>query len=82
MKGIKIKEDIELKELKRYGFKERKIMKDYKYRGENMGIYVNKKDRRVCISNFIECDMYDIGVLYEMFKAGIIEEVEIFTKKG
>ena len=73
---LRIKKDVDLKELEKFGFKKPVLWNEYRLKTKDAGIHVNKKDRTICISNFFECDMYDLSVLYDLIKANIVERVD------
>ena len=79
---LKIKDNVDLKELEKYGFKEtqfRKYERIYDMEYYRIDIYVDIDDRTINIQNDnydgeFKCEIPD--VLYDLIKDGLVEKVE------
>ena len=67
-----IRKDIDLNELEKFGFKHMIFLNKYRYIGDDTNIYVDK-NRRISISNFIDGNIYDLNIIYDLIKNNIIE---------
>ena len=79
---LKIKEDVDLKELEKFGFEEHE--KNYFYYGfttpfcnSEIRMYVNKEDR--IITTVLDINVHENKIhdkIYDLIKAGLVEKVE------
>ena len=78
---LKIKDNVDLKELEKYGFKY--------YEGKNYNWYENKSKENIELTYFVDCDFKNISVstydgdeveldnlLYDLIKADLVEKVD------
>lgn len=75
---LKIKDDMDLKELKKYGFK--KLKNDYFYdETGNLGgydeIFIDAKDRIIQLG-YEPCPYFIEDCLYDLIKDGLVEKVD------
>ena len=72
---LKIKSNIDLKELEKYGFKEGK----YDYLLENNGcmVEISKENKEIFMWDDYEGTKFDSGlnILYDLIQAGLVEKV-------
>ena len=72
---LKIKDNVDLKELEKFGFKKER---DEDYRNETLTLdyIINGKNKEICIaSTYGEYDELD-NTLYDLIKADLVEKVE------
>lgn len=72
---LKISEDKNLKDLEQFGFVKMTFMNIYKYETKDAGVYVNGNTRILNVSSFINENVYDLDIIYELIKAGLVEQV-------
>ena len=83
MEGLKIKDNVDLKELEKFGFKEI----DYEFKKWYMKVKTNRELARVVIFKdtkeiYMELDepcyraSNEIEILYDLIQAGLVEKVE------
>jgi uncharacterized membrane protein YfhO len=78
---LKIKDNVDLKELEKFGFKY--------YEGKNYNFYENKSQENEELTYFVDCDLKNITVstfdgdevevdnlLYDLIKADLVEKAE------
>ena len=71
---MRIKDNIDLKELEKYGFECIDEFDDESYIwNEEANISINLEDRSIFVYGQDEEDYQDLSVLYRMFKDGILE---------
>lgn len=73
---LKIKDNVDLKELEKYGLHKEKVYYGYVYTDKNIDI--NAKDRTIDTWDYLECtdlDGYN-DVLYDLIKDGLVEKVD------
>lgn len=78
---LKIKDDLELKELEKFGFNYNKIENEYEYEEDNEKIGIPKNKYiyleylgKGFVGNIIEEKSIDI--LYDLIQAGLVEKIE------
>ena len=77
---LKIKDNVDLKELEKYGFSTMSLYGWYEKNicydlNDRLDIYVNKKTRIIQVSTY---DGYDVNLddtLYDLIKANLVEKV-------
>lgn len=70
VKLLKIKNDVDLERLEKYGFV--KVRNTYEFTQGTSGLIVYKKNRAIANYN---CDNKVIDVLYDLIKADLVEKV-------
>ena len=73
---LKIRDDVDLKELEKYGLYKEKVYWGYVYTDKNIDI--NTKDRTIDTWDYLECtdlDEYN-DILYDLIKDGLVEKVD------
>ena len=71
---LKIKDNVDLKELEKYGFRE--TTDSYNNECNDLEYFIDKKDNSICMcSTYGECDLLD-NTLYNLIKDGLVEKVE------
>ena len=78
---LKIKEDVDLKELEKFGFEFDKYDYYYDFRPykENDGSYLLiRKDTRELYTDYVELEHIGkaVSILYDLIQAGLVEKVE------
>lgn len=79
---LKIKDNVDLKELKKYGFEyHRLICVKEIVRGEDdilekKSIYVTENDREISIKNGLFNIDIELDTIYDLIKDGLVEKVE------
>lgn len=78
---LKIKDSIDLKELKKFGFENYRSKGEYYYTiCWNYGLYIEivvNADRTISLDvNFEEYSTEDIDILFDLIQAGLVEKVE------
>lgn len=80
---LKIKDNIDLKDLKKYGFKEFGNCFILSVAGNDYGFYIdfslNKDDRIILLeanTDEIGCFVDDLDIIYDLIQAGLVEKVE------
>ena len=71
---LKIKDNVDLKELEKYGLYKTKAYRSYVYTDKNIGV---EENRTINTWDYLECtdlDEYN-DVLYDLIKAGLVEKV-------
>ena len=74
---LKIKDDVDLKELEKFGFKADKYDLFYEYHSKSNykdTIMLNMKNKRLLFYQTYNGKSYD--VLYDLIQAGLVEKVE------
>ena len=82
-KMLKIKDNVDLKELLKFGFYDslgiyQKVL-EYtvdKIIWNDVNLCVEKDTRIIRISNHIETDNYNLDTLYDLIQAGLVERVK------
>ena len=76
---LKIKDNVNLKELEKYGLYKTKVYFGFVYTDKNIGVNIGgKHNRKIDTWNYLECtdlDEYN-DMLYDLIKDGLIEKVE------
>lgn len=74
---LKIKDNIDLKELKKYGFKEYNLVdkKHFEINYQNMNNIKVNQDTRLIHYNQMSVDNYIPNVIYDLIKDGLVEKV-------
>ena len=78
---LKIKDNVDLKELEKYGFHswgplgELHYCKSVQYTYYNEINYVVKEDRKIQINTYDDCDSILDDTLYDLIKADMVEKV-------
>ena len=68
--ALRIKDNVDLKELEKYGFKRKKYFyESYDYEKSGVLIYEHSKEITTLVN-------YDIDTLYDLIKADLVEKVE------
>lgn len=81
---LKIKDNIELKELEKFGFEKnsfaRCYLKDISTEYDKNTIFIKKDNRRIIIDHYQDeygsTDIDNLDTLYDIIKAGLVEKVE------
>ena len=83
---LKIKDNVDLKELEKYGFKmyedyyDEKGNLKYYFAGQNLYLFENENEQGNFLRTFtdLECgfSMIDVDILYDLIKADLVEKVE------
>lgn len=77
MKKLKIKDNINLKELENKGFSHLTLMRKYKYSTEDGAVIcINEKDRIICISKMLDDNTYDLAIMFDLIKSNYVETIE------
>ena len=73
---LKIRDDVDLKELEKYGLHKEKVYYGYVYTDKNVEIDV--KDRTIDTWSYLECtDLNEYNdILYDLIKADLIEKAD------
>ena len=83
---LKIKDNVDLKELEKFGFKmyedyynEKGNLKYY-FAGQDLYLFENENEQGKFLRTFtdLECgfSMFDVDILYDLIKADLVEKVE------
>lgn len=76
---LKIKSDIDLKELEKYGLYKTETYFGFVYTDKNIGVYIEEKyNRKIDTWDYPGCtdlDEYN-DILYDLIKDGLVEKVE------
>ncbi len=70
---LKIKDNVDLKELEKYGLYKTKAYRSYVYTDKNIGV---EENRRINTWDYLECtdlDKYN-DTLYDLIKADLVEK--------
>lgn len=74
---LKIKDDVDLKELEKFGFKYNDNVGQYQYRERNIDgatyIYINVWNRKIRFKQDKEYDVECLKILYKLIKADLVE---------
>ena len=77
---LKLKDNVDLKELEKYGFKYNDYSGQYKIRERNIDgatfIYINVWNRKILFRQDKTLDKECLNTLYDLIKANLIEKVE------
>ena len=74
---LKIKDNVDLKELEKYGFKEWSFFYEFTLDDEyGESIVINKTDRTIEITSGMSGTILEINILYNLIKDGLVEKVE------
>lgn len=69
-----IKKEIDLDKLEKFGFIHLPFVRKYRYSTEDGAVIcVNKNTRVISISKLLDDDVYDLSILFELFKANLVE---------
>ena len=72
---LKIKDNVDLKELIKYGFTTKMYEPfEYIFITNGLGIFEKNPDRRIEVRNGF--DIVDLEILYDLIKDGLVEKVE------
>ena len=71
---LKIKDDVELEDLEKFGFAV--VDDDCIWLEEEENIYIDRYKRTINICSNFEDEIYNLGVLYDLITAGLVEKVE------
>jgi len=71
---LKIKDDVELEDLEKFGFTV--VDDDCIWLEEEENIYIDRYKRTINICSNFEDEIYNLGVLYDLITAGLVEKVE------
>jgi len=71
---LKIKDNVDLKELEQFGFTV--VDDDYIWLEEEENIYIDRYKRTINICSNLEDEIYNLDVLYDLIKADLVEKVE------
>ena len=78
--ALRIKSDVDLKELEKYGFEYNDYSGQYKICERNMDgvtyIYINVWNRKILFRQDKTLDKECLNALYDLIKAGLIEKVD------
>ena len=73
---LKIKDNVDLKELEKYGFKEWSFLYEFTLDDEyGESIVINKTDRTIEITSGMSGTILEINILYDLIKDGLVEKV-------
>ena len=74
---LKIKDNVDLKELFNYGFYQKVLeFTSDVVLWNDINICIEKDTRLIRISSRIETDTYNLDCLYDLIQAGLVEKVE------
>ena len=71
---LKIKENVDLKELEKFGF-ELNGNEWYLKRLEDIDIFIKPISKVIIIACYEECDVEEIDTIYDLIQAGLVEKV-------
>ncbi len=69
---LKIKDEVDLKELERFGFRENEDKTYYAYQFDTNVLFVNCDNRYIWLSN--ECSIIP-NIIYDFMELGLVEKV-------
>lgn len=70
---LKIKDDVELEDLEKFGFTV--VDDDYIWLEEEENIYIDRYKRTIYICSDFEDEIYNLEPLYDLIKADMVEKV-------
>ena len=71
---LKIKDDVELEDIEKFGFTV--VDDDYIWLEEEENIYIDRYKRTINICSNYEDEIYNLDVLYDLIQAGLVEKPE------
>ena len=82
---LKIKDDVDLKELEKFGFKDYKLFMYKKIQEDDntfFGLHIEKRNRLISIDYQASYEpiykdiLYDMNILYDIIQADLVEKVQ------
>lgn len=71
---LKIKDDVELEDVEKYGFTV--VDDDYIWLEGEENIYIDRYKRTICVCSNFEDEIYNLDAIYDLIKADLVEKVE------
>ena len=85
LKIVKIKDDVDLKELEKFGFEYNDDTGIYTFvkkdSYKSLWIDIRVWSRRILFKQEVPIDTEGLEVLYDLFKAGLVEKVEVKNER-